>query len=98
MTVPLRGLVQLVDEDRALLRKVGHNIAVMHDLFADINRRTEGVQCDLHDVDGPNDTGAEATRLEKKDPLSFRFVAVPIFGDKLKGGCSHVFQYTASTP
>jgi hypothetical protein len=46
----------------------------MHDLLANVDRRAEGVERNLHNVDRADDTGAEAARLEKKDPLGFRFV------------------------
>jgi hypothetical protein len=67
----------------------------MNDFFTDIDRRAKGIQRNLHDINGPHDTGTEAARLEKKNPLGFRFVAAPVFRDVLKGGCSHAFQYTA---
>jgi hypothetical protein len=92
------NLIQLVDKDRALLRQIGHNIAVMDDLLADVDRGAKGIERNLHDIDGPHNAGAEAARLEKENPLSFRFAAVPVFRDVLEGGCSHVLQYTASTP
>jgi hypothetical protein len=91
---PFGHLVQLVDEDRALLCQVRHNIAVMHNLLANVDRRAKGIECDLHDVDSPHNTGAEAPRLEKKDSLGFRFAAAPVFRDVVKSGCSHGIQYT----
>jgi hypothetical protein len=70
----------------------------MDDLFADIDRSAKGVQRNLHDVDGTHDTGAEAARLEQKNPLSFRFIGALVVSDVVESGCSHVFQYTASNP
>jgi hypothetical protein len=67
----------------------------MNDFFANVDRRTKGIEGDLHDVDGAHDTGTEAARLEKKYPLGFRFAAAPVFRDVVESGCSHVIQYTA---
>src|ERR1700678_2681826 len=93
-----RHLVQFVDEDCALLCQVGHDVAVVHDLFAYVDGRAKGIECNLNDVDGSHNSGTEAARLEEKYPLSFRFVAALVYRDALKGGCSHVYQYTAFTP
>ena len=90
-----RDLIQLIDEDRALLRQISHNIAVMNDFLADVDRRAKGIQRNLDDVDGTHNTCAKAARLEKKNSLGFRFVAAPVFSDGLKSGCSHVYKYTA---
>jgi len=36
----------------------------MNDFFADVDRRSEGVQGYLNDIDGANDTGAKSPGLE----------------------------------
>ncbi len=92
------NFVQFVNEDRALLGQVGYDVAVMHNLFANIDRRAEGIQRDLNDVDGSHNAGAEAARLEKEYPLGFRFAAALVNRDVLESGCSHIHKYTALTP
>ena len=61
--------VQLLDEDGAGLAQFIHNVLVVHDFLAHINRRPVQIQSDLHHVDSPNDAGTEAPRLEQKDLL-----------------------------
>ena len=90
-----RHLVQLIDEDCALLCQVRHDIAVMHNLLANVDWRAKGIEGNLHDIDSPHNAGAEAPRLEKKDPLGFRSAAALVYRDVLKCGCSHVYKYTA---
>src|SRR5580704_1861873 len=81
---PFRDLVQFVDEDCALLGQIRYDIAVVHNLLANVNRRAKGIERNLHDIDSPHDTGAEASRLEEKNPLGFRFVAALVYRDALK--------------
>ena len=52
-------IVDLVHEDRALLRQFVHHVAVMDDLAANVDGRAEGLESDLHDVDGAHDAGAK---------------------------------------
>jgi hypothetical protein len=94
----LRHLVQLVDKDCALLGEVGHNIAVMNNLFANIDRSAKGLQCYLNNIDRTHNAGTEAAWLKKENPFSFRFDAASGYGSVVKGGCSHVSQYTAFKP
>ena len=66
---PLGHFVQLLDEDGAGLPQFIHNVLVVHDFLAHIDRRPVQIQSDLHHVDSPDDAGAEAPRLEQKDLL-----------------------------
>ena len=91
----LRHLVQFIDEDRAFFRQIVDNIAVMNDLLANIDGSAEGIERNLHDIDGANDAGTKAARLKEKDPLGFRIVDALGLRDAVKGGCGHVFKYTA---
>ena len=96
-TRTLRHLIQFVDEDRAFSSKVVDDIAVMHDLLAHIDRRAEGLEGNLDDIDGSHHACAEAAGLEKKNSLGFRFVCALANRSLVKSGCSHIRKYTAST-
>ena len=61
------SFLKAIDEDNALLFKAVHDRAVMHDLFADINRVREFLQGDIDDVDRADDTGTETTRANQDD-------------------------------
>ncbi len=89
------NLIQFVDEDRALFGQVGYDIAVVHNLFADIDRRAKGLQRNPNDVDRTHDPSAEAAGLEKENSLGFGSAAL-INRSMVKSGCSHAYQYTAS--
>ncbi len=53
-------LVQLLDEDRALLTQRIDDVAVVDDLVADIDRRAVFFERPLHDLDRAVDSGAES--------------------------------------
>src|SRR6185312_17248867 len=91
-----RDLIQFIDEDRALLRQIVHNIAVMHNLLAYIDRRAKRLQRDPYHVDRAYNSSAEAAWLEKEDSFSFRFVAAFDRRGMVKCGCRHTHKYTAS--
>ena len=61
------NLVELLDEDRALGLEALDDIAVVHDLVADIDRRAVLSQRQLDDLDGAVDAGAEAARAAEED-------------------------------
>jgi hypothetical protein len=44
-------------------------VLVVDNFLADIDGRTVKIERDLDHIDGPDDTGAEAARLEQKDLL-----------------------------
>jgi hypothetical protein len=50
-------------EDSALFSQLIHNIAVVNDFTANIDRSAEGFEGDFDDVDGANDSGTKAARL-----------------------------------
>src|SRR5436190_557352 len=60
-------LIELVDEDRPLGLESLDDIAVMHDLVADIDRPTVALDGALDDVNGALDTGTEAARAGEQD-------------------------------
>jgi hypothetical protein len=62
-----RDFVQFLDEDRALGLQAFHDIAVVHDLVAHIDRRAIGLQRQHDDLDRAVDTGAEAARAAQSD-------------------------------
>ena len=59
----LRDLVDLVDEMRALGAQPLDDMAVVHDLVADIDRRTVFFERALDDLDRPFDPGTEPSWL-----------------------------------
>src|SRR5260370_27713891 len=60
-------LVQFLDEAGALGLERFDDIAIMHDLVADIDRRAILLQRALDDLDGADDPGAKPARLGKND-------------------------------
>jgi hypothetical protein len=60
--VAIRHFVQFLDEHRAARAQVVHHEAVVHDFVAHVDRRAEGFDGALDDLDGAVDAGAEATR------------------------------------
>ena len=60
-------LVELADEDRALPLQVLHDVFVVHDLVAHIDRRAMDRQRLLDRIDGADDPGAEAARGTEQD-------------------------------
>src|SRR5882762_5846077 len=63
-TLAIGNLVDAIDKNSALAGKLVDDVAVVHDLFADVDRGAKGVQCDADDIDGTNYAGAKATRLQ----------------------------------
>ena len=61
-----RHLAQLFHENRPGFAQFVHNVLVMHDFLADINRRAVQIQRDFDHIDGSHDTGAETSRLEQE--------------------------------
>ena len=55
-----------IDEDGALAAEFIDHKAVVDDLFADVDGRTEGLERDADDVDGTDDASAEAARLQQE--------------------------------
>ena len=75
---PCRHLVELVDEDRALGAQVAHDVGVVDDLVAHVDRRTELRERALDDLDRTVDAGTEAARLGEDDihhntPITLHF-------------------------
>ena len=54
---------ELLDEARSHRLETLDHVPVVHDLVADIDRRTIFAQSQLDDLNRPDDTGAEAARL-----------------------------------
>ena len=89
-TLTIRHVVDLVNKNGALFGQFVHNIAVVDDFAANVNRRAESLKRDLDDVDGTNNAGAKAARFEQKDPLLIgRCFALGAIGDRIKRSCSH---------
>src|SRR5580692_3211893 len=93
--LPIGNVVDLMHKDRSLFCQLIHNIAVMDNLPAYINRRAESLQCDLHNVNRAHHTGAKAPWLEQQDPLlaggSLGLISVR---DGVEDSCSHITQYS----
>ena len=62
-----RHLVDLLDEDRALLPQIVHHTLVVHDLVTDVDRRAEDFEGALHNLDRPLDACAESAGLRQDD-------------------------------
>jgi hypothetical protein len=60
--VAVGHLVEFLHEDRALALEVFHDIAVVDDLVAHVDRLAVALERLLDDVDGPHHAGAEAAR------------------------------------
>ena len=56
-----------VDEHRALRLEVAHDVEVVDDLLAHVDRRAEGLQGALHGLDGAVDPRAVAARRGQQD-------------------------------
>jgi hypothetical protein len=54
-------LVQFVHEDRPEGPQFRYDVEVVNDLFANVDRRPEKIQCDLHNVNGAYHAGAETS-------------------------------------
>ena len=68
-------VVQLFDEDRALVAQVFDHVGVVHDLVAHVDRRAELFQGALDDLDRTVHAGAEAARLGSQDFI-FHIVSI----------------------
>ena len=55
-------LIEFVDEHRALALQVGHNVCVVHDLPADVDRARVALKGKLDDVDRTFDARAKGSR------------------------------------
>src|SRR6266481_7534786 len=64
MTV--RNLVDFVDEDRSLGLQLFHDVAVVDDLPANIDRRAKGIKRNADNINGTNYPGAESPRLQQQ--------------------------------
>ena len=56
-------------KNRAFFRQLIHHVAVVHNLAAHVDRRAEGLQRDLDNVDGPHYPGAKTPWFEQQHPL-----------------------------
>ncbi|GMA86096.1 hypothetical protein GCM10025868_13460 [Angustibacter aerolatus] len=65
----LRHLVGLVDEDRPALLERAHDVHVVHDLLAHVDRGAVEVERLLDGLHGSVDAGAVATRCSEQDAL-----------------------------
>ena len=73
----LGHLVDLVDEDRALLLELGDDVDVVHDLLAHVDRRAVVLERLLDGDHGPVDAGAVAARRRQQHPLRVRRPGYP---------------------
>ena len=68
----VRNFVHLIDKDGTLSFQFLNDIAVMHDLLADVDGWAKCVQGNADDIDGTNHPGTKATGLEQKQSLRLR--------------------------
>jgi hypothetical protein len=59
----VRHIVELFDEHGAETAQALHDVAVVHDFVAHVDRRAEQLDRALDDVDRPVDAGAEAAGI-----------------------------------
>src|SRR6185369_17717076 len=62
-------LVRLLHEDGALLAQLVHDVPVVDDLLAHVDRSVHDLERLLDDVDGANDPGAEAAQAGDQEPV-----------------------------
>src|SRR5712671_5524394 len=62
-----RDLVQLLHENRARFAQAVHNMLIVNDLLAHVNRRAVEIQRNLDHIDGPNDARAKSAWFQQKD-------------------------------
>src|SRR6185312_2894684 len=67
----LRHIFDAVNEHCSLSCQIVHYVAVVDDLFADVDRSAEGFKRNTDNIDGTHDTGAESPWLEQQDGLLF---------------------------
>jgi len=67
---PCRDVVDRVDEDRAELLELPHDVRVVDDLLAHVDGPPVVLERSLDRVDGPLDPGAIAAGRGQKDPAS----------------------------
>ena len=67
------NFVHRIDKDGAFALELFDHKAVVNNLFADVNWRTEGLERDADDIDRPDDAGAESAGLKQEQGfLAFR--------------------------
>ena len=64
---PVGRIAELGHEDRTLGFQVGHDVGVVDDLAAHVDRRAEALERALDDFDGPLDPGAERAGAGQED-------------------------------
>ena len=67
---PLRDLIDLFDEDGALLLELGHHVDVVHDLLAHVDRGAVALEGLLHRHHGTVHTRAVSARCGEQNPLA----------------------------
>ncbi len=69
---PERDVLLALDEDRAAFFELTHDVRVVHDLLAHVDRGAMEVECLLNSLDCPLDAGAIAPRRGEEQPLDHR--------------------------
>jgi hypothetical protein len=64
---PGRDVGHIIDEDHAAGAEVFHDVAIVHDLVIDIDRRAPQAQHLVHDLDGHVDASAEPAGIGQED-------------------------------
>jgi hypothetical protein len=63
-TLAVWNLVDAIHKNGAFAGKLVYHVAIVHNLFADVDGRAEGVKGDADDVDSADHAGAKAAGLE----------------------------------
>jgi 4-hydroxy-3-methylbut-2-enyl diphosphate reductase len=80
----IRHFVQFLDEHRAALAQVVDHELVVHDFVAHVDRRAEGFDRALHDLDRAIDAGAETARVGEDD-VHARIIAFRLCSCRKRG-------------
>ena len=64
MRSPAGHFLDAINKDGAFGAQLVHHITVVDDLFAHVNRRSEGLQGYANNINGAYHPGAEAPRLQ----------------------------------
>src|SRR5437763_3332502 len=71
-TFAIRDLVYAVHENRTLALEFLNHETIVHNFLAHVDGRTERLQGDANDIDGPDNPGAKATGLQQQQCFALR--------------------------
>src|SRR5438552_6220277 len=66
-TASMGDLVEFLDENNTFDPELVHDVSVVNDFLADVERASIGLQCKVDDIYGPDHAGAKAARRCEKN-------------------------------